>query len=111
MVQLSHLYMTMGKTETLTLWTFVGKVMSLLFNMLFRFVIAFLPTSKFNLIAAVTVHSDFGAQENLSLFPFFSSICQEVMVSDAMIFIFLMLGFKLAFSLSSFSFIKVKEPL
>ena len=63
--------MTMGKTETLTLWTFVGKVMSLLFNMLSRFVIAFLPTSKFNFIAAVTVHSDFGAQENLSLFPLF----------------------------------------
>ena len=39
MVQLSHLYMTTGKTKTLTLWTFVGKVMSLLFNMLSRFVI------------------------------------------------------------------------
>ena len=71
MVQLSHLYMTTGKTKTLTLWTFVGKVMSLLFNMLSRFVTAFLPTSKFNFIAAVTVHSDFGAQENLSLFALF----------------------------------------
>ena len=46
MVQLSHLYMTTGKTVTLTRWTFVGKVMSLLFNPLSRFVIAFLPGSK-----------------------------------------------------------------
>ena len=46
MVQLSHPYMTPGKTTALTRWTFVGKVMSLLFNMLPRFVIAFLPRSK-----------------------------------------------------------------
>ena len=46
MVQLSHLYMTTGKTITLTIQTFVGKVMSLLFNTLCRFVIAFLPRSK-----------------------------------------------------------------
>ena len=46
MVQLSHPYMTTGKTKALTRWTFVGKVMSLLFNMLSRFVIAFLPRSK-----------------------------------------------------------------
>ena len=46
MVQLSHLYRTTGKTIALTMWTFVGKVMSLLFNTLFRFVIAFLPRSK-----------------------------------------------------------------
>ena len=45
-VQLSHLYMTTGKTTALTKWTFVGKVMSLLFNMLSRLVIAFLPRSK-----------------------------------------------------------------
>ena len=45
-VQLSHPYMTTGKTVALTRWTFVGKVMSLLFNMLFRLVIAFLPRSK-----------------------------------------------------------------
>ena len=59
--------MTTGKTIALTIQTFVGKVMSLLFNMLSRFVTAFLPTSKFNFIAAVTVHSDFGAQENKNL--------------------------------------------
>ena len=46
MVQLSHPYMTTGKTIALTIWTFVGKVMSLLFNTLFRFVIAFLPRSR-----------------------------------------------------------------
>ena len=51
MVQLSHPYMTVGETVSLTIWTFVGKVMSLLFNMLSRFVIAFLPRSKDLLIS------------------------------------------------------------
>ena len=51
MVQLSHPYMTTGKTIVLTRWTFVGKVMSLLFNMLSRLVIAFLPRSKRLLIS------------------------------------------------------------
>ena len=66
MVQLSHPYMTTGKTIALTRQIFVGKVMSLLFNMLSRLVIAFLPRSKrlFNSKAAVTICSDFGAQEN-----------------------------------------------
>ena len=50
MVQLSHPYMTTGKTIALTIQTFVGKVMSLLFNMLSRFVIAFLPRCKHLLI-------------------------------------------------------------
>ena len=50
-VQFSHPYMTTGKTIDLTRWTFVGKVMSLLFNMLSRFVIAFLPRSKHLLIS------------------------------------------------------------
>ena len=50
-VQLSHLYMTTGKTVALTRWTFVDKVMSLLFNMLSRLVIAFLPKSKHLLIS------------------------------------------------------------
>ena len=49
-VQLSHPYMTTGKTIALTRWTFVGKVMSLLFNVLSRLVIAFLPRSKHHLI-------------------------------------------------------------
>ena len=62
----SHPYTTTGKTIALTRWTFVGKVMSLLFNMLSGLVIAFLPRSKRLLIfmAAVTICSDFGAQEN-----------------------------------------------
>ena len=65
MVQLSHPYMTTGKTIALTVWTFAGKVMSLLFNMLSRLVIAFLPMSKcLNFMVAVTIHNDFGAQEN-----------------------------------------------
>ena len=50
-VQLSHSYMTTGKTIAVTRWTFVGKVMSLLFNMLSRMVIAFLPRSKHLLIS------------------------------------------------------------
>ena len=62
MVQLSHPYTTTGKTIALTRQTFVGKVISLLFNMLSRFVIAFLPRSSF--MAEVTTCSDFGAQEN-----------------------------------------------
>ena len=65
-VQLSHPYVTTGKTIALTRWTFVDKVMSLLFNMLSRLVIAFLPRSKslFNFMAAVTMCSDFGAPKN-----------------------------------------------
>ena len=73
-VQLSHPYMTTGKTMALTRWTFVSKVMSLLFNMLSRLVIAFLPRSflSFNFMAAVTICSDFGAPQNkVSLFPLF----------------------------------------
>ena len=67
MVQLSHPYMTAGKTIGLTIWTFVDKVMSLLFNMLSRFVIAFLPRSNVLiswLKEQVTICSDFGNQEN-----------------------------------------------
>ena len=65
MVQLSHPYMTTGKIIALTTWTFIGKVMSLFFNMLSRFVIAFLPRSKRLLISWLqSIHSDFGAQEN-----------------------------------------------
>ena len=64
-VQLSHLYMTTGKTIALTRQTFVDKVMSLLFNKLSRLVITFLPRSKYLLIslAAITICSDFGVQK------------------------------------------------
>ena len=72
-VQLSHPYMTTGKAIALTRRIFVSKIMSLLFNMLSRLVIAFLPRIKcLNFMAAVTICSDFRAQENsLSLFPLF----------------------------------------
>ena len=60
MVQLLHLYMTTRKTIALTIWTFVSKVIFLLFKTLSRFVIAFFPRSKrLNFMAAVTIHSDF----------------------------------------------------
>ena len=74
MVQLSQLYMSTGKTIDLTIWTFVSKLMSLLFNMLSSFVIAFLYRSKHLLISLllVTIHSDFGAQEHkMSALPIF----------------------------------------
>ena len=66
MVQLSHLYMTTGKTIALTIQSLFGRVMSLVFNTLSRFVIAFLSKEQasFNFMTAVTVCSDFGAQEN-----------------------------------------------
>ena len=66
MAQLSHPYMTTGKIIALTRWNFVGKVMPVLFNMLFRLVIAFLPRSKclFNFRAAVIICSGFGAPKN-----------------------------------------------
>ena len=64
-VQLSHPFMTTGKTIPLTRWTFVGKVMPLLFIMPSRFVIAFLPRSKgLNFMAAATTCSDIGAPQN-----------------------------------------------
>jgi len=73
-VQLSHPYMTTGKTIALTRRTFVGKVMSLLLNMLSRLVITFLPRSKcLNFMTSVTICSDFGAPQkySLTLFPLF----------------------------------------
>ena len=82
MVQPSNPYMTTGKTIALTIWTFVSKVVSLLFIMLSMFVIAFLPRSvPFNFMAAVTIHGDFGSQRSggreekichcLHFFPFY----------------------------------------
>ena len=92
MVQLSHPYMTTGKTITLTRWTFVGKVMSLLFNMLSRLVIAFLPRSKHLLIS--WLQSPFAVIleprkiKSLTVSIVSPSICYEVMGPDIMIFIF-----------------------
>ena len=104
-VQLSHPYMTTRKTIALTRWTFVGKVMSLLFNMLSRLVIAFLPRSMCILISwlqspsTVILEPKKITSATVSTFP--PSICHEMTRQDAMIFIFLMLNFKPAFSLSS----------
>ena len=108
-VFLSHSYMTTGKTIALTIQTFVGKVMSLLFNTRFRFIIAFLPRSKFLLISCLSQCLQWlwsPRKENLSLSTFPPSICHKVMELDAMILVFWMLNFKPAFSLSSFAFIK-----
>ena len=84
--------MTNGKAIALTRWTFVDKVMSLLFNMLYRLVITFLPRSKclFNFMAAITICSDFGAQKIKSdtVSTVSPSICYEVMGPDAMILVF-----------------------
>ena len=107
MVQRSHPYMTTGKTKALTIWTFVGKVMSLLFNMLSRYVIGFLPRGKRLLISwlqspsAVILES----QKTMSFTVFIvsPSICHKVMGPDAMILVFWMLSFKPDFSLSSFT--------
>ena len=91
-VQLSHPYMTSGKTITLTRWTFVGKVMSLLFIVLSRLVITFLPRSKRLLISwlqspsAVTLEPKKIKSDTVSTVS--PSISHEVMGPDAMIFIF-----------------------
>ena len=110
MVQLSHPYMTNGKTIALTICTFAGKVMSLLFNMLFRFAIAFLPRNKCLLISwlqspsAVILEPQKIKSDTVSTVS--PSICYDVMGPDAMTLVFWMLSFKPAFSLSSFTFIK-----
>ena len=101
--------MTTGKTIALTRWTFAGKVMSLFFNMLSRLVIGFLARSKcLDFMAAVTICSDFGVQENkvCHCFHCFPIHCHEAMGPDAMILVFWMLNFKPGFLLSSFTFIK-----
>ena len=80
------------KAHSLTRQTFVGEVMSLLFNMLSRLVITFLPRSKrlFNFVAAVIICSDFGAQkkESDTVSTVSLSICYEDMGPDAMILVF-----------------------
>ena len=106
----SHLYMTTGKIILLTIWTFVGKVISLFFNMLSRFVIAFLPRSKYLLISWLQslppVILEPKKIKSITASTFFPSICHEMMGLDAMILVFWMLSFKPAFSLSAFTLIK-----
>ena len=98
------------KKHSLTRWTFVHKVKSLLFNMLSRLVIAFLPRSKHLLISWLQSPSAVILEPKkikyLTVSIVSPSICHEVMGLDAMILVFQMLSFKPAFSLSSLNFIK-----
>ena len=109
-VQLSYPYMTTGKTIALTRQTFVDKVMSVLFNMLSRLVIGFLPRSKCLFISWLQSPSAVILEprkiKSATVFTVSPSICHEVMGSNAMIFVFWMLSFQPTFSLSSFTFIK-----
>ena len=92
MVQSSHPYMTTGKTIALTRKTFVGKVMSLLFNMLSRLVIAFLPRAKCVLIAWLQSPSALTSEpkkiNSLTVSIVSPSICHEVIGLDAITFVF-----------------------
>ena len=101
MVQFSHPYITTGKTMALTIPTFVGKVMSLLFNTLSRFVIAFLPRSKYLLISWLqspsTVILEPKKIKSVTVSTFSPSICHEVMGSDAMVLVSLNLEFQGSF--------------
>ena len=91
-VQNSHPYMTTGKTIALTRWTFVGKVMSLLFNMLSRLVITFLQRGKHLLISWLQSPSAVIMEpkkiKSVTVSTVSSSICHEVVGPDAMVFIF-----------------------
>ena len=110
MVQLSHPYTTTGKSKALTRWTLVGKIMSQIFNMLSRLVIAFLPRSEHLLMSwpqspqAVILEP---RKIKSVIFSIVSpSICHEVMGPAAMILVFWMLRFKPTYSFSSFTLIK-----
>ena len=109
MVQLSHLYMTTGKI-VLSIWTFVSKVMSLLFNTLSRFVIAFLPRSKCLLISRMQSTSSVIFQpkkiKSVTVSIVSPYISHEVIGLVDMTLLFLMLSFKQALSLSSITLIK-----
>ena len=98
------------KNHSLTRWTFVGKVMSLLLNMLSRLVITFLPRSKHLLISWLQSPSPLILEpkkiKSDMVSTVFPSISHERMRPDAMILVFWMLSFKPIYSLSSFTFIK-----
>ena len=102
-VQLSHPYRTTGRTIALTRLTFVGKVMSLLFNMLSRLVITFSPRRKCLLISWLKSPSEVILEprkiKSATVSTVSPSICHEVMRPDAMILVFWMLSFKPTFSL------------
>ena len=92
LVQLSHPYMTAGKTKALTRQTFVDKVMSLLFNKLSRLVVSFLPRSKHLLISRLQSPSAVILEppkiKSATVYTVSPSICREVMGPDAMILVF-----------------------
>ena len=96
--QLSHPYLATGKTIALTRWTFVSKVMSLLFNMLSRFVIAFLPGSKCLLISWLQSLSPVVLEpkkiKSVTASTFYPSNCHKVMGPDAMILVFFNVEFQ-----------------
>ena len=102
MDQLSHPYMTTGKIIAL-IWTFVGKVMSLLFNTLTTFVIALPPRGKHLIfMAAVAVYAQPNKIKSVSTSTFSLSFSYELMRLDVMILVFWMLNFKPLFSFSFF---------
>ena len=107
-VQLSHPYMTTGKTIALTRRTFFGKVMSLLLNMLSRLVITFLPRNKHLLISWLQSPSvvilEPRKMKSATVSTVSPSICHEVMGPDTMIFVFWMLSLKPTFSTLLFHF-------
>ena len=102
--------MTTGKTIALTTWTFFGKVISLLCNVLSRFVIAFIPRSKCLLVSWLQSPSTLLLEpkkiKSVTVSIVSPSFYHEVMGPDALIFVFWQLNFKSAFSLSTFTFIK-----
>ena len=101
MVQLLHSYMTTGKAIDLTRWIFVSKVISLLFNMLSRLVIAFLPRSKHLLISWLQSLSAVILEpkkiKSATVYTSSPSIYHEIMELDAMVLVFWLLSFKPAF--------------
>ena len=96
MVQMSHTYMTTGKTIAFTIWTFEGKVTSLLFNIPSRFVIVFLPKTKHLLISWLQSPSEVTLEpkkiKSVTVSIVSPSICHEVIEQDALILVFLIIS-------------------
>ena len=114
-VQLSHPYMNTGKTIALTRQTFVGKVMSLLFNMLSRLVITFLPRSKSLLISWLQSPSavilEPGKLKSVTVSTVSPSICHEVMGPDAMILVLHLLSTEFFCSFGSIFMLPIYQPI
>ena len=110
LIQFSHPYMTSGKTIALTIQIFISKVMSVLFNMMSRFIVAFLSRNKHLLISWLqslsTMISETKSFQSDTVSTFSLSICHVVIGPDVMSLVLWMLSFKQAFSLSSFTLIK-----